>query len=207
MCFLCGKAGHFTRDCRKSSKVVINTSTNFTPAEENQKVKTEGRVVKCYRCGEVGHKKPDCPKKNKKSSVVKVGPSRVFRRNEMLATVGVISMPVTLDTGVEVSVLPEEADCVLKYTEEKVTLTGIFDNLTSRTAPLAEVELTIGGEVINMIAAMVSGDYINWKGALAFITDDSNTLDSLNRLNNVRMKMYKNDRTYSPVMKDIYRVQ
>ena len=108
LCFLCGKAGHFARDCRKSSKAVSNTSTNFTPAEDNQKVKTEGRVVKCYGCVEVGRKKPDCPNKNKKASVVKVGHSRVLRRNEMLATVGGISMPVTLDTGAEVSVLPEE---------------------------------------------------------------------------------------------------
>ena len=69
---------------------------------------------------------------------MKVGPSRVLRRNEMLATVGGISMPVTLDTGAEVSVLPEEADSVLRYTGEKVTLTGVFDNLTSRTAPLAD---------------------------------------------------------------------
>ena len=200
VCFLCEKAGHFARDCKKLSKSASNTSANLTPAEDNQKVKTESRVVKCYGCGEVGHKKPDCPNKNKKASVVKVGPSRVLRRNEILATVGGISMPVTLDTGAEVSVLPEEADCVLRYTGEKVTLTGVFDNLTSRTAPLAEAELTIGGEVINTIAAMVPSDYINWEGALAFNTDNSNSLNSLTRLNNVRLKTYKDGRTYSPVM-------
>ena len=48
----------------------------------------------------------------------------------MLATVGGISMPVTLDTGAEVSVLPEKADSVLEYTGENITLTGVFDNLT-----------------------------------------------------------------------------
>ena len=157
-------------------------------------------MVKCYGCGEVGHKKPDCPNKNKKATMVNVGPSRVLRRNEMLATVSGISMPVTLDTGAEVSVLPEQADCVLTYMGEKVTLIGVFDNLTSRRAPLAEAELTIGGEVINTIAAMVPGDYINWEGALAFNTDDSNSLNSLNRLNNVRLKTYKDGRTYSPIM-------
>ena len=200
LCFLCGKAGHFARDCKKPSKSVSNTTANLTPAEDNDKVKTESRVVKCYGCGEVGHKKPDCSNKNKKAGVVKVGPSLVLTRNEMLAAVGGISMPVTLDTGADVSVMPEEADCVLRYTGEIVTLTGVFDNLTSRTTPLAEAELTIGGEVINTIAAMVPGDYINWEGALAFNTDDSNSLNSLNRLNNVRLKMYKDGRTYSPIM-------
>ena len=146
-----------------------------------------------------GHKKPECPVK-KKASVVKVGPSRVLRRNEMLATVGGISMPVTLDTGAEVSVLPAEADCVLRYTGEQVTLMGVLDNLTSRTAPLAEAELTIGGEVVKTVAAMVPGEFIKWEGALAFDTDDSSSLDSLIRLNKVRVARYKDDRKYSPVM-------
>ena len=114
MCYLCGKPGHFAKDCRKPSKGV-SSSASANSMEDSTKVKTENKVVKCYGCGEVGHKRPDCPKK-KKGSVVKVGKSRVLRRNEMLATVGGISMPVTIDTGAEVSVLPIEADCVRRYT-------------------------------------------------------------------------------------------
>jgi len=91
-----------------------------------------------------------------------VGPSLVLRRSEMLATVVGILMPVTLYTGEEVSVLPEEADSVLKYTGEKVTLAGVFDNSTSKTAQLVEAELTIGREVIRTIAAMVPGDATLW---------------------------------------------
>ena len=54
--------------------------------------------------------------------------------------------------------------------------------------------------MINTIAAMVPGNYINWEGALAFNTDNSNSFNSLTRLNNVRLKMYQDGRTYSPVM-------
>ena len=77
---------------------------------------------------------------------------------------------------------------------------GVFDNRTSRTAPLAEAELTIGVEVVNNVAAMVPGKYINWEGALAFDTDYSSSLESLNKLNNIRVHRYKHDRKYSPVM-------
>ena len=94
-CYLCGKPGHFAKDCRSKGKDnTSSVSTNST--EESTKVKSESRIIKCYGCGEIGHKKPDFPKK-KKASVVKLGMSKVLRRKEMLATMGGISMPVTLD--------------------------------------------------------------------------------------------------------------
>jgi len=89
----------------------------------------------------------------------------------MLATVGGISMPVTLDTGAEVSVLQREADCVLKMTGEKVNLTGVFEDQTPITAQLTETKLTIGGEVVTTIPALVLGEYISWEGVLAFKKD------------------------------------
>ena len=201
-CYLCGKSGHFARECRKTVKSSTSTSSTGATAsslEESTKVKVEARQVKCYGCGEPGHKKPDCPKK-KKASVVKLGTSRILRRNELLATVGGISMPVTLDTGAEVSVLPIEAECVKRYTGETVTLGGVFENATSRQAPLAEAELCVGGEIVTTVAAMVEGQYINWEGALAFNTDDNSELELFGRLNKLRMSKYQGDRRYSPVV-------
>ena len=201
-CYLCGKSGHFAQECRKtvkSSTSMSSTGATASSLEESTKVKVEGRQVKCYGCGESGHKKPDCPKK-KKASVVKLGTSRILRRNELLATVGGISMPMTLDTGAEVSVLPIEAECVKKYTGETVTLGGVFENATSRQAPLAEAELYIDGEIVNTVAAMVEGQYINWEGALTFNTDDDKELELFSRLNTLRVNKYKGERRYSPVV-------
>ena len=77
---------------------------------------------------------------------------------------------------------------------------GVFDNATSRQAPLAEAELIIGGETVNTIAAMVEGQYINWEGALVFDTDDDKALKLFGRLNRIRTNNYMGDRKYSPVV-------
>ena len=121
-CYLCGKSGHFAQECRKTGKgstSISSSGASTNSTEESTKVKLEGKVFKCYGCGETGHKKPDCSNK-KKDSVVKLGCSRTLRRNEMLATVRGISMPVTLDTGAEVSVLPMKAECVKQYMGKQI---------------------------------------------------------------------------------------
>ena len=76
----------------------------------------------------------------------------------------------------------------------------MFENATSRTAPLAEAEIVIGGELVTTVAAMVEGEYINWEGALAFDTDNEKALKFFRQLNNIRAKRYKGDRKYSPVI-------
>ena len=110
-------------------------------------------------------------------------------------------MTLVTDTfaGAEVSVLPIEADCVKRYTGETVTLGGVFENATSRKAPLLEAEIVIVGDVVTTVAAMVEGEYINWEGALAFDIDSDKSLELFGKLNRIRTERYKGDRKYSSV--------
>ena len=66
--------------------------------------------VTCYNCRQRGHIAPNCPKRNNKVKRVKVCKDQIvsLRRNEIFGVVGPHRMPVTCDTGAEVTVVPEE---------------------------------------------------------------------------------------------------
>jgi len=73
------------------------------------------KPIICYNCQEAGHKANECPKKEKKTrreshKRVKTRQQevRTLCENDVMATVGKYTFPVTLDSGAFITVLPRE---------------------------------------------------------------------------------------------------
>jgi len=143
-CFQCGKPGHFAKDCRSVGRTDAQSSSSNSN-DSSGKDKSETKYYKYFGCGEVGHRRSECPHQNKKTKAVKVDSPKLLDGNELIAQVGDITMPVTLDTGATVSMLPEEANCVVRWTGEKVSLRCVVKFLMG-PVPLAIAKLTVGGE-------------------------------------------------------------
>ena len=95
---------------------------------------------KCFTCGVVGHKSPDCPSKvvvkKEPEELKKKKQKKTYRNNRVsvseddltqgavMAIVADRQLPLLIDTGAQVTVLPEEAVPAAAKTGNKVRVKG-----------------------------------------------------------------------------------
>jgi len=123
VCHKCHRQGHKAAQCRMGQSI-------YSPQQQNHQ-KTESFIPKCFSCGVVGHKSPSCPNRNtepkkddekkeftgKKKDKAPKQQSKVTIANSedtniISATLYDQPLPLLLDTGAQISVVPGEKGAV-----------------------------------------------------------------------------------------------
>ena len=146
-CFHCGKVGHKAADCW-------------------QRVKPEAGVVEgaskiiCFICGVEGHKATTCPQKEaqKGANVKHVRQVRLAGEEKSLigGKVNGWGASMVLDSGTQITIVPEDMVEERLKTGEEVVLRGLWSE--PRAAPTAKVRLGVDGmedweEVVALVPA------------------------------------------------------
>ena len=107
--------GHIFRDCRSrlagEKQATPSPSHVPTPAVTPAVSKPEKKPI-CFNCRQVGHKSLQCPKKQAANSVKRIqiplSKVKMLKQGEVLAAILGQAIPVTIDSGAEITIVPEE---------------------------------------------------------------------------------------------------
>ena len=180
-CYFCGKPGHFAHECRTilNREKQIQPITNPTaPLVKKEPVTTSEQTrsladVTCFKCRQKGHISPDGPKRTNRVMRIKILKDKIVTlcRNEVFGSVGPHRMPITCDTGVEVTVIP--AECVEPHqkTGELCELKAF--NEAKTTGEWCTVTITVGETTFQMRAVTQPGEALGWSACLSLDMADA----------------------------------
>ena len=145
-CFSCGKPGHNAKQYRyKPLEVQKQTSTTTTA--------TDVKPITCFVCREGGHKSLQCPKCNmEKVRKVTIQADKIKRlaTNNVMAKINEVRIPMTIDSGAKVSIVPLELVKQEELTGDSTKCKGAFDKQTWTDAKIAHVTITVGTESLQI---------------------------------------------------------
>ncbi|ETW98513.1 MAG: hypothetical protein ETSY2_42715 [Candidatus Entotheonella gemina] len=152
-CPRCGLAGHWASDCPKPRER-REGNPNSNPSNSSDRSKKQERDIYCFTCKEKGHMSFKCPK----SSGLYCEESEPETHTETTDVCrsgyvnGVMVGDIILDTGASRTLVREDLvpPCTIK--DGEVTIRCAHgDNITY---PLASVKISVGGEELNVRAAV-----------------------------------------------------
>ena len=209
-CYICRKPGHFAAECRSrfggDRQPFVRQETPGTTQQpiarpEGPKptrgVTRPGMDLTCFNCHQKGHISPNCPAK-KKVKKVRVLEDRIvsLNTNEIFGEVGPHRMPITLDTGAEVTVVPAEAVEPHQFSGETKTLRA-FNNGES-TGKVCTVDISFRGQVFRKQAVTQPGESLGWSVCLSLDLTDPAGREFLSEQIARRAEMSEREALYVP---------
>ena len=210
-CYHCGKMGHYAAECRSrlaGDRPAQPRQEGPAPAQQPTVTAEAPRPGKqfqrplaettCFSCHQKGHISPNCPTRKNKVKKVTVEESKLesLKHNEVFGSVGPHRMPVTLDTGAEITVVPEEAVDPSQFTGDTCELRS-FNNTKSEGRKCV-VQVSAGKQTFTKEAVTQPGKSLGWSVCLSLDLSDAKEREFLMEQMTARASMPERLTLYIP---------
>ena len=121
--------------------------------------------ITCFNCQNKGHKSPQCPLRQVKYVQVGSVEPKVLKDNEMMGNIGQHVLPVTCNSGADITIVPEECVEQAEFTGETCEVASF--NRKISLGKTCNVEVMIGGRRFPRRAVAQPGADLGWTVCLS----------------------------------------
>ena len=209
-CFFCGKLDHISKEYRSrlaNEKPAILPPVVKTELHQPSVSSTPSKYVKrevtCFSCHQKGYKSPQCPLRQTqvKKMQIPADKVRLLGGNDLFGSVGPHRLPITCDSGADISVVPEECVAPDQFTGQVCEID--FLNRTRSSGKLCDVIITVNGRQFRRKAVTQTGKDLAWTACLSIPLKDRSKWDFV--LDQIEHKQHQDEEEtlyLPPVMKD-----
>ena len=161
-----------------STTPAINTPVSSLSPSGHNATKTERKPIVCYVCYEVDHKSNQCPQRpNVKMKRVAIPKNEIVHLcpSYIKAEVAETKIPLTFDTGIEISLVPVELVQEQEFTDKVSKFKPVMCEDRWYEGRIVNGTLTIAKDMFAITAVAVPGKQISWTAALSVIPSTETT--------------------------------